>query len=176
MNLARTQAALEQYCRIVKQKYADLIYAVNPNSGWSSYVTGDMARGFEYDIEVYKNSFEINFRLEEPDGYIQEFGLGLGAYRGYNMNNGFPDLGEIEDWVRDKGFRFEHLTGPKAGRPMSFEETTYLVSKKIYNEGFNSRFFFEDAILKTFYYLDDELVEKFGLDVNDFLYQLEIYD
>lgn len=175
MNVARTQALLEQFCRMVRREYADLIYATNPSSGWSSYVTGDMARGFRYFVQVYKNSFEVTFELEQPDGYIQEFGLDSG-YGAYSMGGSFPDVGEIEDWVRNKGFRFEHLTGPKAGQPMSFKETTYLAARKVANEGFDARFFFERAVDRAFPYLDDELVEKFGLDVDDFLEQLEIYD
>lgn len=174
MNLARTQAVLERFCRMVKSEYADAIYDYNPSNGWSSYVTGQMARAFRYEVIVYKNSFEVTFELEQPDGYVQEYGLGWG--RDYDMRGSFPDVGEIQDWVRDKGFRFEHLSGRKAGKTMSLQETAFLAARKVAEEGFDARWFFSTAVNNAFPYLDEELIKKFGLDVDDFLDQLEIYD
>lgn len=170
MNLARTQALLDQFCRMVKQEYGDIIEAEG------SRVQGDMAENFYYDVQVYKNSFEITFELEQPDGYMQEFGVGYGSFRGYDMGGRFPNLDNIEDWVDDKEIRFEYRKGRRVGEPMSFKETVFLVRRKIAREGFDARFFFERAVDRTFPYLEEELVNKFGLDVEDFLKQLEIYD
>lgn len=176
MNLARTEAVLRNFCQMVKSNYADAIYASNPSNGWSSYVTGQMARSFSYEVFVYKNSFEVNFELEQPDGYLQEFGVGFGAERGYDMGGRFPDIGEIQDWVSSKGFRFEHLTGPRVGKAMSLEETSFLAARKVAQEGFDARYFFDTAVNNAFPYLDEELINKFGLDIEDFLGQLEIYE
>lgn len=170
MNLARTQASLESFCRRVKRNYAEEIHATNPNTGWSSWASGAMARFFSYEVTVYKNSFEVTFELEQPDGYVQEFG--------YEAIWGkFPNLEEIKDWIADKNdFRFEHLTGKKFGLPMTLDETAFLASKKIAEEGFNARYFFERAVENAFPYLEQDIVDKFGLDLDDFLDQLVIYD
>jgi len=168
MNVARTQAALESFCRRVKRNYAEEIYRINPSSGWSSWASGDMARRFYYDVEVFKSSFSVIFELEQPDGYIQEFGYEGGK---------FPDISEIKDWISSKNdFRFEHLSGDKFGLPMTLDETAFLASRKIAYEGFDARFFFDKAVEKAFPYLEQDIVEKFGLDVYDFLNQLQIYD
>lgn len=176
MNLARTEALLLNFCQMIKSNYADAIYASNPSNGWSSYVTGQMARSFSYEVIVYKNSFEVNFELEQPDGYLQEFGVGFGAERGYDMGGSFPDVNEIQDWVSSKGFRFEHLSGRKAGKTMSLKETSFLAARKVAEQGFDARWFFSTAVNNAFPYLDKELINKFGLDVDDFLDQLEIYE
>lgn len=176
MNLARTQASLESFCRRVKRNYAEEIHATNPNTGWSSWASGAMARFFSYDVIVYKNSFEVTFELEQPDGYVQEFGLDSG-YGAYSLGGKFPNIEEIKDWIADKNdFRFEYLTGKRFGLPMTLNETAFLVSRKIAQEGFSPRYFFERAVENAFPYLEQDIVDKFGLDVDDFLNQLEIYE
>ena len=189
MNLARTQAALMEFCELVKYNYKINIAEVDPRTGYSSYVSGDMSEGFRYDLSVYKNSFNIVFYLEEPDGYYQEFGVNgfMNSYSSpysYQTGGVIPNVGDIMEWMDAKNIVFTYQPNvwskwsraKRNGKPMKPLAAAIVVAKKIKKEGLQPRDFFSRAVEYAFEFLDEEVIKAFALDIDDFLDQLELID
>jgi hypothetical protein len=52
---------------------------------------------------------------------------------------------------------------------MSYQSTAYLITRSIWNKGIKPSLFFTKPFEQAFKKLPNELIEKFGLDVEDFL-------
>ena len=73
-----------------------------------------------------------------------------------------PPAKPITDWVTRRGFQFRQ----KDGKFMSYKQTSYLVRSAIYKNGIKPSLFFTKPFEAAFKNLPDELIEKFGLDLD----------
>lgn len=119
-------------------------------------------------IEVSANSFRLAFLMENY-GEFQDKGVS-GTQRKYNTPFSYkskrPPLKPIQDWVSKRRFQFKDR---KTGKFMSFKSTAYLVAGGILKNGIKPSLFFTKPFEKAFERLPDELVEAYGLDVEQFL-------
>ena len=120
------------------------------------------------EIEVGANSFRLSFLMENY-GEFQDKGVS-GTQRKYNTPFSYkskrPPLKPIQDWVSKRKFQFKDR---KTGKFMSFKSTAYLVAGGILKNGIKPSLFFTKPFEKAFERLPDELVEAYGLDVEQFL-------
>ena len=119
-------------------------------------------------IEVGANSFRLSFLMENY-GEFQDKGVS-GTQRKYNTPFSYkskrPPLKPIQDWVSKRRFQFKDK---KTGKFMSYKSTAYLVAGGILKNGIKPSLFFTKPFEKAFERLPDELVEAYGLDVEQFL-------
>lgn len=119
-------------------------------------------------IEVGANSFRLSFLMENY-GEFQDKGVS-GTQRKYNTPFSYkskrPPLKPIQDWVSKRRFQFKNK---KTGKFMSYKSTAYLVAGGILKNGIKPSLFFTKPFEKAFERLPDELVEAYGLDVEQFL-------
>lgn len=119
-------------------------------------------------IEVGANSFRLSFLMENY-GEFQDKGVS-GTQRKYNTPFSYkskrPPLKPIQDWVTKRRFQFRNR---ETGKFMSFKSTAYLVAGGILKNGIKPSLFFTKPFEKAFERLPDELVEAYGLDVEQFL-------
>lgn len=119
------------------------------------------------EIEVSANSFRIAFLMEDY-GVFQDQGVS-GTKRKYNTPFSYkskrPPLKPIEDWVKRRGFQFR----TESGKFMSYKSTAFLITRGIFKNGIKPSLFFTKPFEKAFERLPDELVEAYGLDVEQFL-------
>lgn len=137
--------------------------------------SGALHRSIQYDLEVSKNSFSLSFLMEEYGQYQDKgvkgkrsssrapkspfrFGSGRGKKGGLTKG--------IDKWVRLKGIQFRDK---KSGRFMSYDSTAFLIRRSIYNKGIKPSLFFTKPFENAFKRLPDEVVEKFGLEVDEFI-------
>ena len=129
------------------------------------------------EAKVNKNSLSLAFFMEDY-GYYQDRGVHgkissyteLGRYKtlarfgsGKGKKGG---LGEsILEWVKSKRFQFTD----KKKRLLSYKSTAFLISRSIYNKGLKPSLFFTKPFEQGFKKLPDELLEAYGLDVEEFL-------
>jgi hypothetical protein len=59
--------------------------------------------------------------------------------------------------------------GKKSGKFMSYNSTAFLVVQGIFNNGIKPSLFFTKPFQSAFNKMPDELVEAYGLDVEEFL-------
>ena len=120
------------------------------------------------EIEVGANSFRLSFLMENY-GEFQDKGVS-GTQRKYNTPFSYkskrPPLKPIQDWVTKRRFQFRNR---ETGKFMSFKSTAYLVAGGILKNGIKPSLFFTKPFEKAFERLPDELVEAYGLDVEQFL-------
>jgi hypothetical protein len=137
--------------------------------------SGKLHRSIKYDLEVSKNSFSLSFLMEEY-GPFQDQGVkgkkssSLAPKSPYRFGSGRGKKGGltkgIEKWVRLKGIQFRDR---KSGRYMSYDSTAFLIRRSIYNKGIKPSMFFTKPFENAFKRLPDEIITKFGLEVDEFL-------
>jgi len=137
--------------------------------------SGSLHRSIKSDLNVSKNSFSLSFLMEEYGVFVDKgvrgakssqraprspyrFGSGRGKKGGLTKG--------IDKWVKRKGIQFRDK---KTGRFMSYKSTAFLIRRSIYNKGIKPSMFFTKPFENAFKRLPDEIVEKFGLEVDEFL-------
>ena len=120
------------------------------------------------EIEVSANSFRLTFLMENY-GEFQDKGVS-GTKRKYDTPFSYsskrPPLKPITDWVTKRRFQFRNKEN---GKFMSFKSTAYLIAGGILKNGIKPSLFFTKPFEKAFERMPDELVEAYGLDVEEFL-------
>jgi hypothetical protein len=118
-------------------------------------------------IEVGANSFRMAFLMENY-GEFQDKGVS-GTQRKYNTPFSYktkrPPLKPITEWVKKRRFQFRK----EDGKLMSYQSTAFLVRQGIFKNGVKPSLFFTKPFEKAFERLPDELIEAYGLDVEQFL-------
>ncbi len=120
------------------------------------------------EIEVGANSFRLAFLMENY-GTFQDKGVS-GTQKKYDTPFSYkskrPPLKPILDWVTKKRFQFKNKEN---GKFMSYKSTAYLITGGILKNGIKPSLFFTKPFEKAFLNLPDELVEAYGLDLEEFL-------
>lgn len=127
--------------------------------------------------KVNPNSIEVSFEMEEY-GTFQDLGV-----KGKTSSNRAPDspyrfgtgtgkkggLTEgTKDWVRARRIQFKNKD---TGRFLSYDQTAFLVARSVYNKGITASRFFSKPFDAAFDKLPDEIIEAYGLDIDNFLRQ-----
>lgn len=139
--------------------------------------TGDLYKSISYDLFVSQteSSFSLSFKMSDYGTFIDKgvkgvtssrkapkspykFGSGTGVKGG--LTNG------IDRWVSRKRIQFQDR---KSGKFMSYKQTAYLIRNSIWNKGIETTNFFTDPLEKAFKRLPDDLVESFGLEIDNLL-------
>ena len=130
-------------------------------------VNKNLYNSLDKEIEVGANSFRLAFLMEDY-GKFQDKGVS-GTEKKYNTAFSYkskrPPLKPITDWVKSRRFQFRQ----KNGKFMSYQSTAFLVRNSIFKKGIKPSLFFTKPFEKAFERLPDELVEAYGLDVEQFL-------
>lgn len=136
--------------------------------------TKDLYNSIKYDLEVNRQSFSLSFEMLEYGIYVDQgvkgknssnkaprspfkFGSGTGKKGGLTRS--------IEKWVKRKNIKFRN----KKGQFITSKQTSFLISRSIYQKGIKPSLFFTKPFEAAFNRLPDELIVQFGLDINDFL-------
>lgn len=127
------------------------------------------------DYKTSKNSFELSFSMEEYGMYLDQgvkgkfsgtrapnspFKFGSGTGRKGGLTDG------INKWVRQRKFQFRNR---ETGKFMSYEQTASTIIHSIYTKGTKPTLFFTKPFENAFKRLPDDLIEKYGLDVEDLI-------
>jgi hypothetical protein len=158
----KTYKYLNDFAKYVIQQSRSNLSKGNKN------VDKKLYNSLDKQIEVGANSFRLSFLMENY-GEFQDKGVS-GTQRKYNTPFSYkskrPPLKPIQDWVTKRRFQFRDRS---TGKFMSFKSTAYLVAGGILKNGIKPSLFFTKPFEKAFERLPDELVEAYGLDVEQFL-------
>jgi hypothetical protein len=124
---------------------------------------------------VGANSIGVYFEMEDY-GLFQDKGVkGKSSsqkapnspYRFGSGSGGGIGLGaSIRQWVKDRRFQFRNK---ETGRFLSYESTAFLISRSIWHKGIAPSNFFTKPFEVAFKRLPDELIEAYGLEVDNLL-------
>lgn len=120
-----------------------------------------------YQLNVSQNSFSLEFEMEDYGQFIDQ-GVS-GKKKKYNTPFKYkskqPPSSAFTKWIKQKGIKGRD----KKGRFITDKSLSYLISRHIYNNGIKPSLFFTKPFEKAFKTLPDELLEKFGLDIENLL-------
>jgi hypothetical protein len=157
-----TREYLNAFAKYVIQQSRSNLTKKNKN------VDKKLYNSLDNEIEVGANSFRMAFLMEDYGTY-QDKGVS-GTKRKYNTPFSYkskkPPLKPITEWVTKRRFQFRNK---ETGKFMSYKSTAFLVRNGIFKNGIKPSLFFTKPFEKAFERLPDELIEAYGLDVEQFL-------
>ena len=127
------------------------------------------ASGRLYDsIDVEQTtSLSLNFIMEEYGEYLDKGVNGKKKKWGapFSYTNKMPPTKSLDKWLVLKGI----APRDKNGKFINRQSLKFAIAKNIYNKGIKPTLFFTKPFEKGFDRLDNELLNAFGLDVEDYL-------
>lgn len=163
MRLEKTEAALEAFKKFVIQQSRTRLSKSNKN------VSKELYNSLKGNIKVMPNSIALEFEMEDY-GVFQDKGVS-GTEKKYNTpfsyKSKMPPVKPLADWAKNRNIRLRDEKGKfKKG---SYNTIGFLIARSIYRKGIKPSLFFTKPFEQGFKKLPDELINSFGLDVEDFL-------
>ena len=163
MQLTKTQAALEAFKNLVIQQSRTRLSKSNKN------VSKELYNRLKGNVKEMPNSILLEFEMEEY-GLYQDKGVS-GVEKKYNTpfsyKSKMPPIKPLAQWAKSRNIRLRDAEGKfKKG---NYNTIGYLIARSIYRKGIKPSLFFTKPFEQAFEKLPNELVDKFGLDVEDFL-------
>lgn len=167
MNFKQTKKALESFAKfVIKQSRTNLTKK-------KKNVTSSLYESLGYDLNVSKNSFYLEFYMDEYGAFVDEGVKGKKSNYPENRNSRFsfntkrPPMQPLADWAKAKNIRLRDKKGKfKKG---NYKTIGFIIAKSIFEKGIKASFFFTKPFEQGFEKLPDELLNKFALDVDDLL-------
>lgn len=145
---------------VIKQSRANLTRQ-GKNSSKSLY------NSLGFNLKVSKNSFQFEFEMD-AHGQFQDKGVS-GTKKKYDTpfsyKSKMPPLKAFDKWVIRKGI----APRDKEGKFINRNSLKFLIARKIFTHGIKPSLFFTKPFEKEFEKLPDVLIEKFGLEIDEFL-------
>ena len=129
---------------------------LDANQSNASY---NLYNSFEKVIEVGEDYFKVSISLADYWQYSEK-GRGPGK---------FPPVDKIKEWIEVKPVNPTPLSN---GKTPSVEQLSFLISRKIANEGTEGKPFFEPAKEQTIREFEDKINEAIDEDVSNFILEL----
>lgn len=144
-----TQLALEKFGKYLVAESRKNLTRKKKN------VTNTLYNSLNYEVNVGPNSIEFDFLMKEYGEWVDK-GRKAGK---------MPPFGPIYAWVARRKFQFRD----NKGKLLSYAETARKVMIKIKAKGIEPSEFYSRPFRLGFEKLPPEIVEAYGLDVEDFL-------
>ena len=165
-----TEKYLNNFAKYVIQQSRSNLTKGNRNSSKKLYDSLDK------EIEVGANSFRLAFLMEDYGKFIDKgvqgsnpSGIKKGVQKApnspYKFKSKMIPTRVLDKWVIKKGIAPRN----KSGKFLSREGLKFAIAKSIALQGIKPSLFFTKPFEAAFKNLPDELVEAYGLDVEQFL-------
>lgn len=133
-------------------------------------VSKELYNSIDYNLKVSKNSFSLEFVMAEHGKFIDKGVKGSKSSikaptSPYQYKNKMPPLKALDKWIVKKGL----ATRNKKGQFVSREGLKFAIAKSIQEKGIETTNFFTKPFESAFKRLPEDLIEAFGLEVDNFL-------
>ena len=129
---------------------------LDANQSNASY---NLYNSFEKVIEVGEDYFKVSISLADYWQYVEN-GRGPGK---------FPPVDKIKEWIEVKPINPTPLSN---GKTPSVEQLSFLIGRKIANEGTEGKPLFEPAKEQTIREFEDKINQAIDEDVSNFILKL----
>ena len=130
-------------------------------------VNGKLYKSIDGKVKVNHNSFSLSFSMEDY-GVYQDKGVS-GTKKKYNTPFSYtskrPPRKTLEEWISKRRFQFRD----KKGKFMSYQSMSFLIQRSIFEKGIKPSLFFTKPFEQGFKKLPDEIIEAYGLDIEELL-------
>lgn len=166
MQRQKISKALELFSKRVIQQSRSNLTRTNKNASKGLYDS------IKSNTKVSANSFEQSFEMADY-GKFQDQGV-KGAKSVYpsarnspfKYSNKRPPASVSEKWFKLKGIK---PRDKKTGKFITNRSLSFMIANSVYSKGIKGSLFFTRPFENEFKKLPDELIEAFGLDMEDFL-------
>lgn len=172
MEFKKTKLALELFAKAVKLKAQQNLKKKKQIS------SGKLYDSIDYDLNVFKNSFSLEFYMEDY-GTFMDLGV-KGSESTYPESRNSPykysgrfkmiNPASLDKWLIKKSI----APRDKSGRFIERKNLKYAIATSIYRKGLKGSRFFTGAFEEEFKNIDNQIQEAFGLDLNDFLIKTQV--
>jgi hypothetical protein len=119
------------------------------------------------NVKVSKNSMSVDFQMEEY-GLFQDKGVSgkRKKYKTpYTYKSKMPPPKKLDKWIVRKGIAPRN----EKGQLMTRKSLQFVIARGIYINGIKPSLFFTKPFEKAYKRMPNELIQKYGLDLDDFL-------
>jgi len=149
MDNANTKLALEKFGRYLVIESKKNLTRKKKN------VKGKLYESLGYDVSVMKNSFSMDFLMEEYGEWVDK-----GRKAGKN-----PPFDAIREWVQNRKIQFRD----NRGKFKSYDSSAWAIVKSIGKKGIEPSNFYSRPFNLGYKRLPDNIAEAYALDVEEFL-------
>ena len=139
----------------------------------SQNTSGRLSKSLKSYVKESKNSIQISFEMEDY-GFFQDRGVqGTKSGKsldGYKYTNKMPPPKAFDKWIVKKGFK--DTIRDKKGRFVKRKGLAFIIARSIFEKGIKTTLFFTKPFEKFYKRLPNELVEKYGLDMEKLFTQI----
>lgn len=159
MDQQRTYDELKKFRDyVVKQSRANLSRAGKRSSG-------ALYESIDGDVKAMPNSIGIYFEMEEYGAY-QDKGVNgkFSAWAtAYSYKSKMPPPSKLDKWIVRKGI----APRDENGKLLPRKSLQFLIARSIFRKGIKPSLFFTKAFEGGYKKLPDELIKKYGLDMEE---------
>ena len=160
--LTNTKESLEKFRKFVAQQSRSGLSKAKKNDSKGLYKKLDGV------LKVSPNSFKLSWNLGY--GNFQDKGVSGTEKKydtPYSYKSKMPPVKPLADWAKRKGIKLRDEKGKfKKG---GYKTLGFLIARSIQRKGIKPSLFFTKPFEQGFKKLPDELLEAYGLDVEEFL-------
>lgn len=137
--------------------------------------TNGLYNSISYEVKVHKNSFSLSINMADYGEFVDKGVKGKSSSRKaptspFKFGSGSGKKGgltnSIDGWVQRKRIQFKDR---KTGKFMSYKNTAFLITRSIYQTGLKTTNFITKPFENEFKKLPDEIVEAYGLEMDNFI-------
>ena len=139
--------------------------------------SGTLRNSLAYILDVTPNAFSLQFLMEEYGAFVDSGrdGSQVKQNKKGTLNEGagsgaFMPKDNLSNWIRTKPIRYRDENGAfKRATESERRGLQFIINRKIKEKGIAPTRFFSEPFSQEFETLPDDIVEAFGLDIDDFL-------
>ena len=153
-------AALKEFEQKVVQAAKDNLTKQN--------TSGDLSKSIKGDVKQMPNSIRVFFEMNEY-GFYQDRGVkgtkGGKSLDNFAYTNKMPPPKAFDKWTVRKGIAPRDVKGKFQSR----KGLNFAIARSIFEKGIKPTMFFTKPFEKAYKQLPEELIEKYGLDMENLL-------
>ena len=159
--MEEVQKALSKFAKVVIKESRTALTKKRKNA------SKDLYNSVKYELDVNRNSFSLVFYMTDYAKFVDQ-GVS-GKKKKYNTPYSYkqkmPPSRVFEKWIKQKGIKGRN----KQGQFITHKSLSFLIARSIFNKGIKPSLFFTKPFEAAFKRLPEDLVQNFGLDVEELL-------
>lgn len=161
LDRSNTQAALTSFKDAVVSKSRQNLASKDKNA------SGKLSDSLDSELFVGPKSFGLSFLMEDYGRFQDEGVNGVKKNHGsqYSFMDKMPPPSKLDGWIVRRGI----APRGKDGKFLSRDSIKFLIARSIFINGIKPSRFFTNPFEEEFKNLPDEIVEAYGLDIENFL-------
>lgn len=160
--LTNTKQSLEDFRKYVSSQARRNLTRLKKND------TKGLYKRLDGVLNVSPNSFQLSWDLGY--GNFQDKGVSGTEKKydtPYSYKSKMPPIKPLSDWAKRKGIRLRDEQGKF--QKGNYKTIGFLIARSIFRKGIKPSLFFTKPFERAFRKLPDQLIEAYGLDVEEFL-------